>query len=118
MESLAQLLVLKFKLHVLDLDFVDQAHQVQIFEIRQINMLAGDDLFGILAQLKDHTPVCVIVNKNHEIIYLQGRTGKYLETALSLKSRLGLPSDEFLAIYTEPHLLEKTGLPMVQTALE
>jgi Fe-S-cluster containining protein len=32
---------------------------------------------------------------------------------LRLKTRLGLPSDEFLAIYTEPHMLEKTGLPMV-----
>jgi two-component system CheB/CheR fusion protein len=30
--------------------------------------------------LKDHTPVCVIVNQNHEIVYVQGRTGKYLET--------------------------------------
>jgi uncharacterized protein len=32
---------------------------------------------------------------------------------IRLKTRLELPSDEFLAIYTEPHLLEKTGLPMV-----
>jgi uncharacterized protein len=32
---------------------------------------------------------------------------------IRLKTRLGLPSDEFLSIYTEPHLLEKTGLPMV-----
>jgi Fe-S-cluster containining protein len=32
---------------------------------------------------------------------------------IRLKTRLGLPSDEFLAIYTEPHLLEKTDLPMV-----
>jgi Fe-S-cluster containining protein len=30
-----------------------------------------------------------------------------------LKKRLGLPSDEFLAIYTEPHLLEKTDLPVI-----
>jgi hypothetical protein len=32
---------------------------------------------------------------------------------IRLKTLLGLPSDEFLAIYTEPHLLEKTDLPMV-----
>lgn len=32
---------------------------------------------------------------------------------IRLKARLELPSDEFLAIYTEPHMLEKTGLPMV-----
>ena len=32
---------------------------------------------------------------------------------ISLKNRLGLPSDQFLAIYTEPHLLEKTDLPMI-----
>jgi Fe-S-cluster containining protein len=32
---------------------------------------------------------------------------------IRLKTRLGLPSDEFLAIYTEPHLLEKTDLPMI-----
>jgi uncharacterized protein len=32
---------------------------------------------------------------------------------IRLKTRLDLPSDEFLAIYTEPHLLEKTDLPMV-----
>ncbi len=32
---------------------------------------------------------------------------------IQLKNRLGLPSDEFLSIYTEPHLLEKTDLPMV-----
>lgn len=30
-----------------------------------------------------------------------------------LKNRLGLSSEEFLAIYTEPQLLEKTDLPMV-----
>ena len=32
---------------------------------------------------------------------------------IRLKNRLNLPSEEFLAIYTEPHLLEKTDLPMV-----
>jgi uncharacterized protein len=32
---------------------------------------------------------------------------------IRLKKRLELVSDEFLAIYTEPHMLEKTGLPMV-----
>ncbi|MDA8142158.1 MAG: YkgJ family cysteine cluster protein [Desulfobacteraceae bacterium] len=32
---------------------------------------------------------------------------------IRLKTRLGLSSEEFLAIYTEPHLLEKTDLPMV-----
>jgi Fe-S-cluster containining protein len=32
---------------------------------------------------------------------------------IRLKQRLDLPSDQFLAIYTEPHLLEKTDLPMV-----
>lgn len=32
---------------------------------------------------------------------------------IQLKTRLGLTSSEFLAIYTEPHLLEKTDLPMV-----
>lgn len=36
---------------------------------------------------------------------------------LGLKNRLGLPSDEFLAIYTEPHLLEKTDLPVVTLKL-
>jgi Fe-S-cluster containining protein len=32
---------------------------------------------------------------------------------IRLKHRLGLPSNEFLAIYTEPHLLEKTDLPVI-----
>lgn len=32
---------------------------------------------------------------------------------IRLKNRLNLPSDEFLAIYTEPHLLEKTDLPVI-----
>ncbi len=32
---------------------------------------------------------------------------------IRLKARLGLPSDQFLAIYTEPHILEKTDLPVV-----
>jgi uncharacterized protein len=32
---------------------------------------------------------------------------------IQLKTRLGLPSGDFLAIYTEPHLLEKTDMPMV-----
>jgi Fe-S-cluster containining protein len=36
---------------------------------------------------------------------------------IRLKTRLGLPSDEFLAIYTEPHLLEKTDLPVVTLKL-
>lgn len=34
-----------------------------------------------------------------------------------LKNRLGLPSDQFLAIYTEPRLLEKTDLPVVTLKL-
>ena len=34
-----------------------------------------------------------------------------------LKNRLGLPSDQFLALYTEPHLLEKTDLPVVTLKL-
>jgi uncharacterized protein len=36
---------------------------------------------------------------------------------LLLKSRLGLSSGEFLAIYTTPRLLEKTDLPMVTLKL-
>ena len=36
---------------------------------------------------------------------------------IQLKNRLGLSSREFLAIYTEPHLLEKTDLPMVTLKL-
>jgi Fe-S-cluster containining protein len=36
---------------------------------------------------------------------------------IQLKTRLGLPSDEFLAIYTQPHLLEKTDLPVVTLRL-
>ena len=32
---------------------------------------------------------------------------------IKLKNRLQLSSEEFLAIYTEPQLLEKTGLPIV-----
>lgn len=32
---------------------------------------------------------------------------------IKLKTRLQLSSEEFLAIYTEPQLLEKTGLPIV-----
>ena len=32
---------------------------------------------------------------------------------IRLKKRLDLPSDEFLGIYTEPQLLEKTDLPVV-----
>ncbi len=32
---------------------------------------------------------------------------------IQLKNRLNLPSDQFLAIYTEPHLLEKTDLPVI-----
>ena len=29
--------------------------------------------------LRDHTPACVIINKQNEVIYFYGRTGKYLE---------------------------------------
>lgn len=36
---------------------------------------------------------------------------------IQMKNRLGLPSNEFLAIYTDPHLLEKTDLPMVTLKL-
>ncbi len=36
---------------------------------------------------------------------------------IRLKNRLGLSSGEFLAIYTEPRLLEKTDLPMVTMKL-
>ena len=36
---------------------------------------------------------------------------------IQMKNRLGLSSHEFLAIYTEPHLLEKTDLPMVTLKL-
>lgn len=36
---------------------------------------------------------------------------------IQLKIRLGLSSREFLAIYTQPHLLEKTDLPMVTLKL-
>ena len=36
---------------------------------------------------------------------------------IRLKNRLGLSSDEFLAIYTEPQLLEKTDLPIVTLKL-
>lgn len=36
---------------------------------------------------------------------------------LRLKNRLQLPSEEFLAIYTEPHILEKTDLPVVTLKL-
>jgi Fe-S-cluster containining protein len=36
---------------------------------------------------------------------------------IRLKTRLGLSSEEFLSIYTEPHLLEKTDLPMVTLKL-
>lgn len=36
---------------------------------------------------------------------------------IQMKNRLGLSSREFLAIYTEPHLLEKTDLPMVTLKL-
>ena len=31
---------------------------------------------------------------------------------IKLKNRLQLPSEQFLAIYTEPQLLEKTDLPI------
>lgn len=36
---------------------------------------------------------------------------------IRLKKRLQLPSDEFLAIYTKPELLEKTDLPVVTLKL-
>jgi len=36
---------------------------------------------------------------------------------IRLKNRLGLPSDEFLAIYTKPQVLEKTDLPVVTMKL-
>ncbi|MDL2321377.1 YkgJ family cysteine cluster protein [Desulfosarcina sp. OttesenSCG-928-B08] len=36
---------------------------------------------------------------------------------IRMKNRLGLSSQEFLSIYTEPHLLEKTDLPMVTLKL-
>jgi len=36
---------------------------------------------------------------------------------IRLKNRLGLSSEEFLAIYTEPHVLEKTDLPVVTLKL-
>jgi Fe-S-cluster containining protein len=36
---------------------------------------------------------------------------------IRLKNRLGLSSEEFLAIYTEPRIMEKTDLPMVTLKL-
>jgi hypothetical protein len=36
---------------------------------------------------------------------------------IRLKNRLGINSEEFLAVYTEPRLLEKTDLPMVTLRL-
>lgn len=36
---------------------------------------------------------------------------------IRMKNRLGLSSREFLALYTQPHLLEKTDLPMVTLKL-
>ena len=36
---------------------------------------------------------------------------------IQMKNRLGLSSRDFLAIYTEPHMLEKTDLPMVTLKL-
>ncbi len=36
---------------------------------------------------------------------------------IRLKNRLGLTSEEFLAIYTEPHIMEKTDLPVVTLKL-
>ncbi|MCG6892972.1 MAG: YkgJ family cysteine cluster protein [Desulfobacteraceae bacterium] len=36
---------------------------------------------------------------------------------IGLKNRLGMRSEDFLAVYTEPQLLEKTGLPMVTLKL-
>ncbi|MGD8891249.1 MAG: YkgJ family cysteine cluster protein, partial [Desulfobacterales bacterium] len=32
---------------------------------------------------------------------------------IQLKNRLGLSSEKFLTLYTEPQMLEKTGLPVV-----
>ena len=37
---------------------------------------------------------------------------------IRLKKRLQLSSEEFLAIYTEPHLLEKTDLPVVTLKMQ
>ncbi len=36
---------------------------------------------------------------------------------IQLKHRLDLPSEDFLAIYTEPHLLEKTDIPVISLKL-
>jgi Fe-S-cluster containining protein len=36
---------------------------------------------------------------------------------IRLKNRLGLSSEEFLAVYTEPHMMEKTDLPVVTLKL-
>ncbi len=36
---------------------------------------------------------------------------------IRLKNRLELPSEEFLALYTEPHMLEKTDLPVITLKL-
>ncbi len=36
---------------------------------------------------------------------------------IRLKNRLGISSDEFLAVYTEPRLMEKTDLPVVTLKL-
>jgi Fe-S-cluster containining protein len=36
---------------------------------------------------------------------------------IRLKNRLGMTSEEFLAVYTEPHLLEKTDLPVITLKL-
>jgi len=36
---------------------------------------------------------------------------------IRLKNRVGLSSEEFLTLYTEPHILEKTDLPVVTLKL-
>ena len=68
----------------------------------------GGDLAQLVqeALLKDHTPACAAINLHGEILYIHGRTGKYLEPASGAMSnnilkmaREGLKNELADAIY-------------------
>ncbi len=67
----------------LDFHPTPPAHQADRPGAAVANKLGEITLEGLAEQflLEQHTPPCVIVNEQGDILYLHGRTGKYLEPA-------------------------------------
>jgi two-component system, chemotaxis family, CheB/CheR fusion protein len=74
--------------------------------IKQPSQTSGLREWTEQALLKYHAPACVVVDAKHEILYIHGRTGKYLEppsgevsTNILRMAREGLKAELATAIH-------------------